>query len=86
MVREEGTISSETSSTDRGLPVSFVTGVSDRKMATIAAWQMRDMVTESAGALNIHRQNCEYQSFFATGISSGARIVERLVASDCLMA
>ena len=47
--------SDEISSTEIGLSISLGMGVSNNRMARIAAWHVIDVVMESADAPDIHR-------------------------------
>ena len=72
----------ETSSTEIGLSISLGMGVSNNRMARIAAWHVIDVVKESADAPDIHRQQCLNQASSVTGASSDRIFVENLGAYD----
>ena len=74
--------SNETSSTEIGLSISLGMGVSNNRMARIAAWHVIDVVMESADAPDIHRQQCLNQASSVTGASSDRIFVENLGVFD----
>ena len=74
--------SDETSSTEIGLSISLGMGVSNNRMARIAAWHVIDVVMESADAPDIHRQQCLNQASSVTGASSDKIFLENLGMFD----
>ena len=74
--------SDETSSTEIRLSISLGMGVSNNRMARIAAWHVIDVVMESADAPDINRQQYLNHVFSVTGASSDRIFVENLGVFD----